>query len=181
MDALGETRIELSRTKILLLTLASLAFVALGFWLFSLSPEFIATEFPYRNAMFIHGIGLVSILFFGLTAIFAFKKLFDKRPGLVLNSSGIVDNTSAIAAGFIPWMDISGAEIHEIRRQKLLIIKLKEPQRYIERGSNLRQTLNKANYKMCGSPVAITSNGLKVGFAELLSIFNEYHKKYGQP
>ncbi len=33
---------------------------------------------------------------------------------------------------------------------------------------------------MCGTPIAITSSTLKIGFADLLSIFNQYHQKYGQ-
>lgn len=180
MNTLNEKRIELSKTKIFLLTLGSIAFVALGDWLASLAPEKIVTEL-HKSPLFVHGIGLISIFFFGLAGIFCLRKLFDNRPGLIFNSSGIVDNSSAVAAGLIPWMDISGAETREIRNQKLLVIKLKDPQKYIERGSNLKQTLNKANYKLCGSPVAITSNTLKIGYAELLSIFNQYHQKYGQP
>jgi hypothetical protein len=49
----------------------------------------------------------------------------------------------------------------------------------IERGGTLKHALNKANYKMCGSPIAITSNALKINFSELLSLFHQYNQKYG--
>lgn len=39
--------------------------------------------------------------------------------------------------------------------------------------------LNKANYKMCGSPIVISSSALKINFSELLSLFNQYQRKYG--
>ncbi len=140
MTAIDEKRIELSKVKVLLLTLGSLAFVALGAWLISLDSAAIAAQ-SHRSPLYVHGIGLASIIFFGLTGISSFKKLFDTRPGLVLNSSGIVDNSSAVAAGFVPWAEISGAEAIQIRRQRILAIKLKDPQKYIERGNKLKQIL----------------------------------------
>lgn len=120
------------------------------------------------------------MVFFGLCAVIAARKMFDKKPGLVLNSSGIIDNSSGVAAGFIPWNEILGAEIFEVFRQKTLIILVKNPEAYVERGNPLKRAANKANYKMCGSPIAITSNTLQMSFPELLSLFQQYHQKYGQ-
>jgi hypothetical protein len=111
--------------------------------------------------------------------VYGITKLFDKKPGLVFSRSGIVDNSSGASAGFIPWAEIVGAEIFEAHRQKLLIIKVQNPQKYIERGNRLKQTLNRANHKMCGSPIAISSNALKINFSELLSLFDQYRQKFG--
>jgi hypothetical protein len=127
----------------------------------------------------VHGVGLVAIVFFGILGLYALKKLFDKKPGLVLNDSGIVDNASSVSPGFIPWSEVIGAEICEIQKQKLLIIKVRDPQEYIARGSSLRRTLNKANYKMVGSPISISSNALAIKFSELASLFDQYQQKYG--
>jgi hypothetical protein len=32
---------------------------------------------------------------------------------------------------------------------------------------------------MCGSPIAISANTLKINFAELHSLFDQYQRKYG--
>jgi len=98
----------------------------------------------------------------------------------VLNSAGIIDNSSGLAAGFVPWSEITGAEIYEVHRQKMLVIKVRNPEEFIQRGNVLQRAMVKMGSKMSGSPIAITSNTLKINFPELLSTFEQYHRKYGQ-
>jgi hypothetical protein len=174
-----ELVIELSKTKVVLMIVGSFAFVAAGAF-FLLNAESIAKELPIDDPWFARGVGIASIVFFGLTGIMGAKKLSDKRPGLVLNSSGIIDNSSGVAAGFIPWSEIKDTEIYEMYRQKMLIIKVRNPETYIARGSALRRATIRINAKMSGSPIAITSNSLKINFDELLSTFERYQQKYGQ-
>jgi hypothetical protein len=153
--------IALSRTKIAFLVLGACALAAIGVWLFSLGDgEVIGTM--HRDPAIVHGTGVVSIVVFGLFGLFGLKKLFDKRPGLILNSSGIVDNASAVSAGLIPWSEVVGTEVFTIRRQKLMIIKIRDPQQYIESEGPLKRALHSANYRMCGSPIVISSNTLKM-------------------
>ncbi len=179
MDSSDETIIELSKTKIVLLLLGASAFVAAGIWMFSLDAASIQSQHRFNNPVYVHGLGVVSIVFFGIFGLLALKMLFDKKPGLVFNKSGIVNNASSVSPGFIPWSEVIGAEIFEIQKQKLLIIKVRDPQEYISRGSSLRRTLNKANYKMAGSPISISANALKIDFSELVSLFDQYQRKYG--
>lgn len=147
--------------------------------MFSLDDATIRAQRRPSDPMFVHGLGLAAIVFFGIIGLYALKKLFDRRPGLVFNDSGIVDNASGVAAGFIPWSEVVGAEIFEIQKQKLLVIKVRDPQEYIARGGSLRRTLNKANYKMVGSPISISANTLAIKFSELASLFDQYQRKYG--
>jgi len=183
MNSNDEEIIELSKTKIALAILGSCVFVAIGIWLLSLDEASIRSSRSFRlffnNPTIVQGLGLVSIVLFGLLALFFFKKLFDKKPGLVFTNSGIVDNASAVAAGFIPWSEVIGADILEMPQQKMLIIKVKEPEKYVDRGNALKRKLNQANYKMCGSPITISSNVLKINFAELHALFERYQRKYG--
>lgn len=179
MTSVDEKVIKLSKTKIVLLVLIACAFVVLGGALLSLDDATIESHRRFNSPLLVHGVALASIVFFGLAGVFGVKKLFDKKPGLVLNSSGVIDNSSGVSAGLIPWAEILGFEIYEIHKQKMLIIKVRNPQQYIERGGAFRRALNKASHKMCGSPIAITSSALKVNFSELVSLFNEYQKKYG--
>jgi hypothetical protein len=179
IDSGDETVIDLSKRKIVLLLLGASAFVAAGIWMISLGDASIQSQRRFNDPAYVHGLGLVSIVFFGICGLVALKKLFDKKPALVFNKAGIVDNASSVSAGFIPWSQVVGAEIFQIHKQKLLIIKVRDPQEYIARGGSLRRTLNKANYKMVGSPIFIPSNVLGINFSELTSLFDRYQRKYG--
>lgn len=182
MDSTDETIIELSRTKLVLLILGACAFVVAGVWLLSLDAAEIRSgrgfRFFFNDPTVVYGAGVASILFFGACGLYGLRKMFDKKPGLVLNSDGIVDNASGVAAGFIPWSEVTGSGVVEIQKQKMLVIGVRDPQKYIDRGGALRRAMNKANSGMTGSPVAIPSVTLKINFSELVSLFNRYQQKY---
>lgn len=172
--------IALSKTKILLLAAGSLLFVLMGFWLLQMTNEQIQAQARFNDPTIIHVVAAISIAFSATCAIFAVIKLFDKRPGLVFSEQGIFDNASAVSAGLIPWSDITGFSILEIKQQKALIVKVINPEKYVEVGNPVRRFLNRANYQLCGSPVAIGSTALQIQFADLLRTSHEYFKKYGR-
>jgi hypothetical protein len=179
MGATDELVIELSRSKVLLIILGACIFIALGYWCFTRDASEMK-GMPIDDPLIVHGAGIAGMVFAGLGVIIGIRKLFDKKPGLVLNSAGIIDNSSGLSAGFIPWSDITGGEIYQIRRKKMLMIKVRNPEEFIRRGNVLRQALVRMNSKMSGSPIAITSSTLKIKFPELLARFQQYHRKYGQ-
>ena len=179
MDSNDEIIIKVSKKKILLLVLGACVFVALGIWMFSLDDATIQGRRGMNNPVLVHGLGLVAIVFFGVLGLVGLKKLFNTKPALILNKSGIVDNASSVSAGFIPWSEVGGARIVEMPNQKMLVIDVRDPEEYIARGSRLKQTLNKANYNMVGSPISIPTDVLAINFSELASLFDQYHRKYG--
>ncbi|MFZ6734610.1 STM3941 family protein [Undibacterium sp. Ji42W] len=126
-----------------------------------------------------HGIAVVAILFFGFCTVFRTRKLLDNRPGLILNASGLLDNSSAVAAGFVPWPAVVGFSIFEVQNQKTLVVRVREPERYIVAGGMLKRMLNRMDDKLCGSPVVISANFLKLGFNELLQISQAYFHRCG--
>lgn len=173
--------IPLSRVKLVVLAVVSFLLVGMGVWLLSIDPMTEGIPRPFANPVLIQVVAWSSITFFTLCGLYASAKLFDKKPGLVFGSSGITDNSSGIAAGLIPWGDIEGFGVHEIQGQKMLVVLLKDPDKYIERGSALRRSVNRANHNMSGSPIAIGSSGLKIGFDDLQSVAMEYFARYGNP
>ncbi|OUR65670.1 hypothetical protein A9Q79_01370 [Methylophaga sp. 42_25_T18] len=180
MSTLHEIVIKLSTTKAILLIVGSLAFVGVGVYLTSIDPIQIEEHRRFNNPLFVYGIGWASILIFGLSCLYHIRKLFDKKPGLTFNSTGIIDNSSGIAAGLIPWNDIKGFNIYEVNKQKMLVISLNNPNKYIEMGNLFKRALNRANYKMCGSPLSITPNSLQINFDELIEITNKYFNEYAK-
>ena len=166
VGATDELVIELSKSKSIFAILGSFGFVAAGYWLFTMDAAAMK-RLPINDPLFIHGVGIASMVFFSLTGIIGIRKLFDKRPGLVLNSAGIIDNSSGLAAGFVPWSEITGVGIYEFRRQKMLIIKVRNPEEFIQRGNVLRRAVMKIGSKMSSSPISITSNTLEIHFPEI--------------
>lgn len=132
----------------------------------------------FRFPVVIHITGLASIVFFGLCGVLGVGKLFDKRPGLVLNAHGLIDNSSGTPAGFVPWADITGFETMKMFGQELLVVKFVDVTRYVEVGSPIMRALRRMNLKLCGSPIALTSTALGINFAELVEVCNEWLGKY---
>lgn len=178
--ALSERSIALSKGKIIGLLVAGLAFVVLGVLLVMRDPAEIASGGRFNNPTLVHSAGWLSIAFFGLCSAFALRKLFDQKPGLQLSAAGLQDNASGIAAGLIPWRDIAAIVPYQISGQRMLVIRLHEPEPYIERGSAFRRKLNRANFKLCGSPVSISTNALQIGYEELQRLLQQYLQAYGE-
>lgn len=167
-----ETRIELSKSKIVLMFLGALAFVAASIW-FLTNPEKFAKVF-FNLDFAVYTIAILGISFFGLIAVLLFKKIFNSKPGILINSAGITDNSSALSAGFIPWEDISAIESKRITNQKFIIIILKNPENYLEKIQNkFKQRAMQMNYKMSNSPINISANSLKISFDDLYEVLNK--------
>jgi len=180
MTSSDETVVPLSKSKMLLLIVGAVGFVALGIWLSQLDPSWIESQRRFNNPALVHAIGIVAIVFFGLCGVVGVRKLFDSKPGLVLSSAGMLDRSSAASERLIPWCDIERFDTYEIHKQKFLVVKLVAPEKYMASGGALMQALNRANMKMVGSPVAISSNTLKIGFDELATLCNAYLAKYAK-
>lgn len=177
-----ETVIELSKTKILLAVAGAAAFVAIGIWLLTIDAADITAGRSFRlffnSPAYARMLGVAAIVVFGLMGAFFARKFFDKKPGLILDSSGITDNASAAAAGFIPWSDVTGTGVFEMSGAKMLVVMVREPENYVERGNAVKRKLNKANFNMVGSPISISSTALATDFVELQSTFDRYIQKY---
>lgn len=173
-----ETAIALSRGKLIFLILASFAFIAVGAWMFTLDDAEISRQRTLSNPLLFRGIAIAAALLGALGAIFITRKLFDKRPGLVLSAGGIVDNSSGVAAGLIPWSDIEGFNVAEIRGTKFIVVLVKDPEKYLQRGNAMQRALHSANARMVGSPVSFSTGTLDMPFAELWELLERYRAKY---
>jgi len=179
VSASEETIIELNKTKILMMVFIALGFVIGGMWIATIDSVEIESYRRFNYPWLIHGIGLSIIIFFGYVCALLIKKLFDTKPGLVFNNIGIVDNTSVALVGIIPWADISGAAPLEFNKQKMLVVRVKNPEKYVAQGNIVQRLIVKANHKFYGSPIIFTSTILNVDASELAEIFNQYFAKLG--
>ena len=172
--------IKLSKKKIFLLFIASVFFVIFGF-LGAIKPEdFVSTIF--RNPEIIRISGILGVCFFGIGIIFIARKLFDNKPGLIIDHYGITNNTNAMNMGLIEWEDITGIEKKQVMSTKFLILLTNNPEKYINRAKNIisKQAMN-MNNKTYGSPISITSNSLKINFDDLEKIITSEFEKRKKP
>jgi hypothetical protein len=180
MSVENERVIELSKVKIAMMIAGSLLFVAAGVWFFIAPDEgsFITSLRRFADPWVFHGLGVAAALFGAARVVYGLVKSRDRKPGLTLSPAGLVDNSSAVAAGFIPWSEVTGLDTFQLHRQQMLVIKVADPGKYIERGSAVKRALNRANAGMVGSPIVITSNALRIPFDELRREVAAYVSRY---
>lgn len=146
-DAPDKVVVSLSKSKLLFHFLGAVAFVVGGIWIWSIADT--QKQFP---PLFMKGVALANISFFGLCAIYGCSKLFDPRPGLIIDDQGIVDHSSAVAVGRILWCDCVALIVTEIVGQRFITILVLEPQKYTARGNFFARMLKVINTKMTGKP-----------------------------
>jgi hypothetical protein len=128
-------------------------------------------------------VAIAGVSFFGLCALCGCFKVFDTRPGLIIDDQGIVDNSSAVGAGRILWDEVVALNVSEIAGQRFITIVVADPEKFVGRGVFLSRMLNAVNTKMTGSPINISSNSLGLKFDELVQALTaafEKHKGAGR-
>jgi hypothetical protein len=177
MTKINRVEIMLSKTKLVWLLLGSVVFAIAGFWVVLHTPVPHYPETFSRSA--IKCIGVIAVLFFGFTASVIARKLQDNMPGLIIDEIGITDNSNPLAAGLILWRDVKDISVVEIGRQKLIMIEVYNPEKYIDRQNHfLQKKAMLYNLKMYNSPLSITANGLKCTFDELYVLIKNNLEKY---
>lgn len=175
----GEYPIEISfsKSKTLLLLLGALAFVALSFWIYS---DITAKQIYDLKRLIMIAIALIGVIFFGTCTIFAFLKLFDIKPALILDQNGFIDNSSMTTLGQkILWKDVKSIESYSLHNQNIIKVLLKDPVKYIENTKWFHKRLIlKLNLSLSGTPVNISANSLQITFKELQKLLNEQKNKH---
>src|SRR5690606_50295 len=110
-----QVEIPLSKKKMYLMLIGSIVFVLIGVWIILAQP--MVRNVFFNNPIVKNVSGILAILFFGAVAISLSRKVQDNTPGLIVNEDGILDNSSAISAGFISWAEIINIEVFNIANQ----------------------------------------------------------------
>jgi hypothetical protein len=150
--------IPLKKSKLIRIAVIAAVFVAIGIFLM-FTGDVVALL-----------IGMASVLFFGTILTFGIRKLFDRKPGLIVTSGYIEDNASGVAAGRIPWSEIRDVSITTMNAQPFLTIHVADPEKYVDRGGVLKRTMNRANLKYFGSPIHIPATTLDIDFDDLATL-----------
>ena len=160
--------------------LGSLVFVALGVYLIIISSVFTGLFFNFFSIFSVVW-GIITILFFGIGAVFYVYKLFDKKAGLTINEEGIIDNSSGISVGLVRWSDIEKLKVTRVLFIRFLTFTVKNPQDYIAKAGNpFKRKMMEMNYKSYGTPIHISAGSLQVRFKKLHNLLTEKMDEYKQ-
>lgn len=168
----NQIEIPLSKTKLYLMLFVSIALVICGFWLVLNPPK--NNDPILGNPTLLLITGMIAIAFFGYITLFLIKKIPDNKPGLIINSKGIVDNSSAVSAGLVLWKDITQITTTNVMNQRFLMLIVRNPQEYIDRQNGMvKRKAAQMNYKTYGSPISISANTLNTNFEELYQLLQQ--------
>lgn len=151
----------------------AVGFVALGTLLTGLLGEVPSfTDSPRRRLPpeVVPYVGWACIAFFGLCAVAIGMRFFDGKAQLVIGVKGII--SSQWSDKLIPWSEISDVSTWSHKRQKLIILHLKNPDQFPGRG--LAGKLAFANRVLTRGDLAISLTGTDRSFEEAMSAIEEF-------
>jgi len=169
-------KIPLSLVKLFLLLLGCVMIVAISILLILDPNKYILPRF--NSPTFVKMVGYVGAGLFGVIGTYVLFKLFDKKPGLMIDEYGITDNSSGTSIGLIEWLDIDDIKTTRIMSNKILVIYTNQPEKYIKKAKNnyTKRALS-SNLRSFKSPLSLSANTLKINHTELEQLLKEHLKK----
>lgn len=119
-------------------------------------------------------------ILFLIASYYAFSYFLQyRKPGLIIDSRGITDQSNYNGLGFIPWSDITGVEKRTLLRRDFLLIRLSDPDNYISRIKNpFRRKSLTASHRLLGTPLALSVRELNCTFSELENVVKRAYEAY---
>ncbi|TXH20526.1 MAG: hypothetical protein E6Q95_05520 [Chitinophagaceae bacterium] len=169
-----ETHIALNKKKTVQYLIGSLLFAIVGMLMIAAPQYFTHSEDTRLTKI----IGYCCFVLFGLGTVLFGIKVFNKKPGLILNEDGIVDQTSAVSNGLIQWTDIKNVYAETVSDHPFIMIDVKNPQKYLEKQKNpIARRAMEINMQLYKTPIHINVNLLNTNAETLLQSIQKYTKK----
>ena len=111
-------------------------------------------------------VGGVCAVLFGVSALVMVRPR-KRPPALILDSEGLTDAASGLAAGFVAWSRVTGVVVQRSRGQRYLSILVRDPELVLADAEPGSQAAMRANLTMLGSPVNIPLRPMTIGVADL--------------
>jgi hypothetical protein len=112
--------------------------------------------------------GAAAIVFFGAAGIFLIIRIVRPTPAVVINDKGILDNASALGAGFIAWDEIADLREYRFNNQVFLGVFPKQLDAILARQSTWKRQAIRANLALGAAPINIPQVVLPISVADLL-------------
>lgn len=160
--------IKVSKKKSILLFLGSIILTGASVWVLS-----IAEAQERYDPLVARVAGYAGSVFFAFCAISIFFKLFNRKPGLIIDKDGILDHSSAFSGHLITWDAITGLRVGQYKSTRFILIDLADPEAFISSMSGIKKALVQANHRMFDTPASIASTNLDCSFEELFHLISQ--------
>ena len=160
--------IKQNQRKQFLLILLSIIMLSGAFFVFFYNKDI--SEIKYINKI----IGAIGIIFFGACLIFIIKRFIKPKDILVIDQNGILDNSTAVSIGFIPWNEIKSVYINRVFTETFICVEVENIEEKLKGLSFFKRNMIKFNLKMGNAPVSITLNSTNYKPEEVLEIIKNY-------
>ena len=163
------TTLEISINKYRIALLAVL-------FILSIITGVVVAYYFYLNGEF--SLKLIAVLIIAIPILifvlrFSIKKIIDKRPGLVLDSRGILDTVNLSEIGIVSWSNITEANLVKYQYSQFVVIHIKNNDSILTRLSGFKRNMAKNNIEKFGTPFIINVSNLKFDKFELLKIIQK--------
>jgi hypothetical protein len=121
--------------------------------------------------------GAVGFIFFGLCMVYWVKSMVKRKPALIINREGILDQSTYIGAGLVKWDEIVDVDLVNFGGQTYLGIYTVDPELIINRSSPFKKLLNRLNKGLLNTQVNIPVKILDCSMDNLIETINRYWKE----
>jgi hypothetical protein len=153
----NELVVPASPGKLVALAAGAVAFVLAGAWM---------VRYPGDPSDAL--VGALAVVLFGACAIFVIARIVWPTPAVVINDKGILDNASALSAGFIAWDEIADIREYRFNNQVFLGVYPKQLDAILARQSAWKRQAIRANLALGAAPINIPQIVLPMSVADLL-------------
>ncbi|MGC4234584.1 MAG: STM3941 family protein [Niabella sp.] len=137
------------------------------FSVMAIQPQF----FVKGNSFgFVKVAGFIGTFICIILTAFVAQKVFNKKPGLIIDNDGITDNSLGVIFAKVRWRDVTEIKHLENAGDHYIKITIKDPENYIAaEPHSLKRKMLEMNYNTLKTPINIAASRLKIDFDELLA------------
>jgi len=113
-------------------------------------------------------IGWSGVILFGFGLFIFLRQIFDSRPRIVVDESGVFDRT--LSVGVIEWQDIEHARLNSVVGNPFISLRLNNPEKYLERAMNSQKKLARLNKYLGAETININVSGVNKSPDDILAV-----------
>ncbi|MGN7783221.1 STM3941 family protein [Niabella sp. 22666] len=148
----------------------------LVFTLMAIQPQLFTKS---SSTGFIKVAGFIGSFIFIIGAAFIAQKVFNKKPGLVIDNEGIADGSLGVMFPKLSWEQVTEIRHLESNGDHFIKVTIKDPEKYMATELNpLKRKMLEMNYNTLRTPVNIAASRLKIDFQELYTLIKSKREEF---